>query len=173
MQGFFKRENCVFLILTILLCTVKFVTAGAEEPPQAPAEETFFSSDSPVEITSERMTALTKQRKAVFEGSVKVVQGTTTMTTDWMEVTYSEKGDIVEIRAKGQVVIRQNDREIQSGELHYSRLEDMIIFTGNPVAREGANTVQGTRMVYHLKDGRSEVENSRVLIKKEISNAGQ
>lgn len=173
MQGFSKRKLTTFLIMIILFCTIQLLCAGAEEPRQEQGEETFFSSDSPVEITSQRMTALTKQRKAIFEGNVKVIQGTTTMTTDWMEVTYSEKGDIVEIRAKGKVVIRQKDREIQSEELQYSRLDDKITFTGNPIAREGANTVQGTRMIYHLKEGRSEVENSKVLIKKEISNAGQ
>ena len=70
-------------------------------------------------------------------------------------------------RSRGNVKLIKDAREITSGEAIYYRELQKIDFTGNPVATEGNSTISGDRMVYYIASDRSEVENSRVIIKKQ------
>ncbi len=149
------------LVLILILAAIPAISKAG--PPPVPEGE-FFSGDKPVQITSRRMTASNRERKAVFEGDVKVTQDGAVMLADWMEVTYSDRGEILYIIAKGGVTLTHNNREIKAEEAHYSRTERTVVFTGNPVARDGLSLVKGSKMTYHIDDGRSEVEDSTVII---------
>ncbi len=166
MQSFSK--SILLALLSILLVLPAYLTA---EEPQAPEGE-FFSGDKPIQITSRRMTASNRERKAVFEGDVKVTQDGSVMLADWMEVTYSDKGEILDIIARGGVILTHKNREIKAEEAHYSRSGRTIVFTGNPVARDGQSLVKGSKMTYHIDDGRSEVEDSTVIIQPGKKNDG-
>ncbi len=158
MQSFSKSIlPAVMMILIIIPALVKAVA------PPVPEGE-FFSGEKPVQITSRRMTASNRERKAVFEGDVRVTQDGGVMLADWMEVTYSDRGEILYITAKGRVTLTHNNREIKAEEAHYSKTDRTVVFTGNPVAREGQSLVKGSKMTYHLDDGRSEVEDPTVII---------
>jgi len=125
------------------------------------------SDEEPVEITAETLIADNRAHTAVFEGTVVVRQGTIKLYADWMKVFYSEAGDVGKIEARGNVKLVKDAREITSGEAVYYKELQKIVFTGNPVATEGNSTISGDRMVYYIASDRSEVENSRVIIKKQ------
>ncbi len=125
------------------------------------------SDKEPVEITAETLIADNRAHTAVFKGTVVVHQGTINLYADWMKVFYSEAGDVGKIVARGNVKLVKDAREITSGEAVYYKELQKIVFTGNPVATEGNSTISGDRMVYYIASDRSEVENSRVIIKKQ------
>jgi len=159
----------VFLIL--LNC---FHSANGAENNILGSERGFFSESAPIEITSEKLIADSNNHSAIFEGSVVAKQGKTVLSADWMEVTYNNTGEVIKILAKGGVTIIRENKKISSKEAEYYRKEGKIVFTGNPVANSPNNTISGTKIVYFIKDGRTIVENSKVIIgKKEILKKNQ
>ncbi len=150
------RRGFIIIFLVFLLLRV----SSAEDKKV----DGFFSEDLPIEITSERLIADNTRNRAVFEGSVLAKQGETILRADWMEVTYNDRGEVVKIHAKGHVKIQKNDKEVVSEEVEYFRQEGRIIFTGNPVATSPNSRISGKKITYFIEDGRSVVEESRVLL---------
>jgi len=167
-QSFIKT-----LLLSLVFLSVTAVVAGAgkvgdrKQGPGPALRSAMITEGQPVEITAEKLTADNKAHTAVFEGTVVARQGKVTLYADWMKVSYSEAGDVRKIQARGNVKLIKEARRITSEEAVYYKEEQMIVFTGNPVATEGNSTISGSRMVYYIGDDRSVVENSRVIIKKQ------
>lgn len=133
----------------------------------ASGEDKLIGSKGPVVITSTTLTADNKARTALFEGSVIARSENMTLYSDKMLVYYTETGKITKIEATGHIKLIKGERVITSDSAVYLAEEDKVIFTGEPRAMEGSSIVTGTKMTYHLKDDRSIVENSKVIIKKE------
>lgn len=127
---------------------------------------TIAAEDEPIVITSQMLTADNKKDVAVFEGSVVAKSGDTVINCDKMEVYYSDsKEKITKIRALGNVKVNKKERAIFSKEATYFWQEDKIVFTGEPKAVEGENVITGTEIVYFLKENRTIIKNSHVVIK--------
>ena len=127
------------------------------------------SEKEPTIITSEILTADNKAKTALFERSVVAKKGDMTLFADKMLVYYSEDKDgstsIKRIDAEGNVKLIKSDRVVVSKvATYFAEPEERIIFTGEPKATEGENVVTGTKMTYYLKDDRSIVENSKVML---------
>jgi lipopolysaccharide export system protein LptA len=157
MSGLFST---IYRISIIILIFLLFRISFAEEKKV----DGFFSENLPIEITSERLVADNTKNRAVFEGSVMAKQGETILKADWMEVTYNDQGEVIKIHAKGNVKIQRNDKEVVSEEVEYLRQEGKIIFTGNPVATSPNSRISGKRITYFIEDGRSVVEESKVIL---------
>jgi lipopolysaccharide export system protein LptA len=139
-----------------------FAASYAQEAKQAPAKK------EPTVITSHSMTTDNKEKTALFEGSVVAKKAEMTLFADKMLVYYSdEKGgsNIKRIDAEGNVKLIKGERIVTSKFAKYFvEPEEHIIFTGEPRASEGENVVIGTKMTYYMKDDRSKVENSKVIL---------
>ncbi|NOZ24621.1 MAG: lipopolysaccharide transport periplasmic protein LptA [Nitrospirae bacterium] len=153
----------ILLVLLVALPSVSEPATGTGKQGDGTAGR---PEELPVEITAERLTADNRTHTAVFEGTVVAKQGDVTLYADWMKVFYSDSGDVSKIEAKGNVRLTRGGREISSEEAVYYRKEQTVVFTGNPVAKEGNSMISGSRMIYYLGDDRSVVENSRVIIKR-------
>lgn len=130
-------------------------------------EEKLLGSKGPIVITSTTFTADNKARTAIFEGSVTARSENMILHSDRMVVFYTETGKITRIEAEGNIKLVKGDRVITSNLAIYLAEEEKVIFTGEPKAMEGNSIVTGTKMTYLLKDDRSIVENSKVIIRKE------
>lgn len=119
----------------------------------------------PIVITSETLSADNKSCTALFEGSVVAKTKDMTLYSDRMLVYYAEKtGNVTKIDAEGRVKLVRKDLIVTSKTANYFAEEEKIIFTGEPKAVERGNVVTGTKMTYLMKEDRSIVENSRVLL---------
>jgi lipopolysaccharide export system protein LptA len=149
-------SKAYFTVSQILIFAVLvFIYAGA-----AAAEE------EPIVITSQVLTADNKKNVAVFEGSVVAKSGDIVINCDKMEILYSDSNkEITKIRALGNVTVNKKERTIFSKEATYFWQEDKIVFTGDPKAVEGENVITGTEIVYFLKENRSIIKGSHVVIK--------
>lgn len=128
---------------------------GAQDKPEK----------APIVITSETLTADSKNETAIFEGSVVARTEDITMYSDRMTVYYdSSRKKVRKIHAVGDVKVNKEERALFSDEAVYLEEEGKIIFTGNPRAVEGENLISGRQIVFYLKDDRAVVEGSRVVL---------
>jgi lipopolysaccharide export system protein LptA len=119
----------------------------------------------PIIITSETLTADSKNNIAIFEGAVTAKTDDITMYSDKMTVYYDNSRNKVEkIHALGHVKVHKEERALFSDEATYIEEDNKIIFTGNPKAVDGENVISGTQIIFYLKDDRAEVQGSRVVL---------
>jgi len=133
-------------------------------------------------ITSQTMTMQGKERQAVFEEEVVLIQGDMTIHSDRMVVTFKKGKDTgipsssegsfgkqIELAvATGHVVIKKGSGKATSGRAVYHKDEEKVVLTESPVACQEGTRVTGTRMTMYLKEDRSIVEGgSRVIIENE------
>lgn len=124
--------------------------------------------EQPITITSRTLIADNKKNVAIFEGSVVATNEDITIHSDRMEVSYNNSlGKIVKIYAYGNVKAFKNERAIFAEEAIYSGQDEKIVFTGEPKAVDGENVITGTEIIYFLKENRTIVKGSRVVLKKE------
>ncbi|MBU4321025.1 MAG: LptA/OstA family protein [Thermodesulfovibrionales bacterium] len=129
------------------------------------AEEKTEQIKGPIVITSQTLLSDNKARTALFEGSVVAKTENMTLYSDKMLVYYAEgSGNVTKIEAEGRVKLVKKDLVVTSKAANYFADEEKIIFTGEPKAVEKGNIVTGTKMTYLMKEDRSFVENSRVLL---------
>ena len=68
------------------------------------------------------------------------------------------------IDAIGNVVMQQGDKKAKSRKAVYHQRDEVLVLTGDPEAWEEGYRVTGTKMTMFLKEDRSVVEGSRVVI---------
>lgn len=157
----------------VLLLSLSSVTSGAKEEQKKEEKK----EEKPIVITSVSLLADNKKHTALFEGNVIAKTEDMTIYSDRMMVYYTEDGEKLDrIEAFGNVRVVKGERTVASKEAVYYDEEQKVIFRGDPQAWEGDNKVTGTVMIYFIKDDRSIVENSKVVIinkKKEKDKKGK
>ncbi len=143
----------VFIIFFILFGISTASTTAVEEKP--------------IIITSQTFTADNKNNVVIFEGSVAAKNEDLTIYSDKMEVSFnSSRKQITKIHASGNVKALKNQQAIFADEATYSGQEEKIVFSGTPKAVDGENVITGTEIIYFLKENRTVVKGSRVVLKK-------
>lgn len=127
--------------------TANQITAGTATQPGL-----FSGSDQPVTITSKRFTIFDNEKRGTFTGDVLAVQGTATLTTPELEVSYESgqtspsasdsagdgapggmlaSGKIRRVIAKGPVVMTQNKTDrVTSEAAEFDAINQTAILTG-------------------------------------------
>ncbi len=154
-----RSYHILFILLVIQLILISKVKAETAHG------NGFFNDKGPIEITSDKLLADNEKGIATFIGNVVAKQGKTTLKADWMEVRYTNKGEVSQIHARGHVIVTKDQQKVNAEEAFYYRDKEVIIFTGNPVAEDSNTIVRGTKITYNVKTGNSEVENSHLTIK--------
>jgi lipopolysaccharide transport protein LptA len=128
--------------------------------------------DAPVDIQSDRLTIHQKQQRAVFEGSVKTVQGELKINCEKLTVTYAgekdksaKAGEITQMVFTGSVSITQKNRSGHCEKAVYDRVAGRIVCTGDPWVLEGENRIRGERIVYLLEEDQVRVTRPQAVIR--------
>lgn len=145
--------------------------AAATEPAARPGGE----AQPPIHISADAAEYFNKEGRVDFTGSVVAVQADSTLTSERMEVTFSQapgaEGDrpggvgepsagrrITQIVALKGVTFRQADPETKkerfaTGEKAiYDAVERLVTMSGNPRLWEGKNLIVGEEMVFDLAE---------------------
>ncbi|NCO82930.1 MAG: hypothetical protein COZ31_04580 [Nitrospirae bacterium CG_4_10_14_3_um_filter_44_29] len=163
----------VSFFVFLIMATDVFTCASANPPKgEDKAGETKESAKAPagevkgpIILTSKTLLSDNNARTALFEGSVVAKTENMTLYSDKMLVYYAEgTGNVTKIVAEGSVKLVKKDLVVTSKVAHYFADEEKIIFTGEPKAVQKGDIVTGTKMTYWMKEDRSFVENSRVLL---------
>jgi lipopolysaccharide export system protein LptA len=147
---------------------------AVKDSPALLGNQPELSKQAPVRITSDKMVYNQAENSVVFLGNV---HGTHTDMAIWAErVTayFSDKkkgkepkqqdkgpgdfGDTIErIVAEGNVRLVANKNDGACAKLTYMVAEGVIRMDGNPILREGQNTVRGDIIKFYVRENRSEV----------------
>jgi lipopolysaccharide export system protein LptA len=168
--------------LSSLICAAILVvapSAGAQAQRQAPSPIQGFSvsRDRPVKITSDTLEVRDKEKLAIFNGTVHIVQGDTEMRCKTLNVFYEESAasggapqkssksapgggsnQIRWMKAEGGVVVMQRDQVVTGDNAEFDVRANVVTMIGNVVLTKGTDIVKGQRLVVNLTTGVSRVE---------------
>lgn len=148
------------------------VKASAAATP--PAKVAVGAAQDPVRITSDKMVYSQTENAVVFSGNVHGAQADMAIWAAKLTAYFADKarrpgaqqegggadlggGKIDRIVAEGDVRLVAGKNEGACGQLTYFVNEGVLRMEGNPILREGQNTVRGDVIKYYLKEKRSEV----------------
>ena len=174
--------------LLVFLLWGSFVSA-----PLAAVGSTTPSADSVV-ITSQSLVFKNQENIAVFDGKVVMIKAGFIMHADHMVAYFAGTSSadsattkkptksvaatqraspelptlgsraVSLIEATGNVIMEQGNKKAKSKKAVYSQHDEKLVLTGEPEAWEQGYHVTGTKMTMFLKEDRSIVETSRVVI---------
>jgi lipopolysaccharide export system protein LptA len=140
--------------------------------PSAGLGQEAASGELPTKITSDRMRFDQEARTVTFEGQVKVTRPDFDLAAEKIVVHLApekvgaggpatplatDPGSIERIVAEGSVRIEREGRTGTAAKATYLVQEGLLKLEGDPVLRDGANTVTGEVVRLYFKDNRSEV----------------
>jgi lipopolysaccharide export system protein LptA len=166
----------------------------APQQPSGPANalQGFAQNrDQPVKIDAGQLEVRDKDKVATFSGSVKVVQGDTTMRAKTLAVFYDGSGStanalvaakpgpagqqrIRRLEAKGGVKVCQNDQVATGDSGIFDMQANTVMLVGNVVLTKEPNILRGDRLTVNLETGVSKIEGGKVqalLFPKSIEDA--
>ncbi len=133
------------------------------------------SKKSPIHIVSDRLDAYNEQKLVVFSGNVVATENDKVIKSDQLFLYYkkdtegkekkesqadTDTGDLDRIEAKGNVRITQGTKIVTGEHAVYMSDDQKIIVTGNPVMKDGVNTIKGDKIVVLLDEDRGVVEST-------------
>lgn len=160
-----------------LLAAVWCAPAWAADAAPAPAPES-----KPMAITSRSMTVKNLDQRVVFDQDVTITKGDMDLSADRVEIVLSRPADpraggqafagaavmseenIERIEADGRVKVVQGNKTATADHAVYHRAQETIVLTGRPESWEEGVRIQGSKITILLKEQRSIVEESRVVI---------
>ncbi|HZC67186.1 MAG TPA: LptA/OstA family protein [Nitrospirales bacterium] len=172
--------------------TSALLLVGSTIVSAAPPPEPLPTPLTEIVITSESLVFKDRDNTALFAGKVVMAKGDFVMRADQMVVYFdgtppspptkkSEKAGppsspvvtdlptfgnraVSVIDATGNVVIQRGEKRAKSKKAVYHQRDDTLVLTGDPEAWEEGYRVTGTKMTMFLREDRSIVEGSRVVI---------
>jgi lipopolysaccharide export system protein LptA len=141
-----------------LVCPVYFA--------QASAPMSKHDMSLPVEVTSDTLEIVKNKQIATFSGHVVVLQGQLKLTSDTVTVHYKEKDNkptpnsndhIKKIVADGNVHFNTPGEQASAKQGIYDVEHQTITLTQNVILKKGKNIVTGSKLVYNLETGQSQL----------------
>jgi lipopolysaccharide export system protein LptA len=156
--------------------------------------------DQPIQIEAASLEMRDKKKEATFSGSVKVIQGDTTMTSKTLVVFYDStpaaappvaKADakpapmqsttpgpggsssIRRLEAKGNVVVTQKDQVVTGETAVFDTKTNLITMLGGIVLTQGKNVLRGDRLLVDMTTGVSRVESDSGKVQGLFQSSGQ
>ena len=134
-----------------------------------------LDGDKPIQIESDNLEIREQEKRALFNGNVKVVQGTMTLTSNNMIVYYkgsagtiSEGGsDIDRIEVDGKVTLVSGDQSARGDSGSFDMRTELLTLEGKQVVlADGNNVFTGCKLTVQMKNGLAKLDScgSRVKI---------
>lgn len=127
-----------------------------------------MSKDQPIQIESDALEIHDQDKQALFDGNVKVVQGTMTLNSDHMIVFYkgsggavtTGKGDIDRIEVKGNVTVFSGKQTAKGDAGSFDMASNFLTLTGKQVVlTDGPNVFTGCKLTVEMKTGLAKLDN--------------
>jgi len=120
-------------------------------------------SDAPVDVAADRIEVQDRADRAIFSGNVDARQGNLRLTAARVTVAYASAGgiDIQRLEASGGVTLRTPSETATSQFAIYDLDRRIVTMIGGVRLTQGANRVQGGRLVLDLDSGRAVMDGGR------------
>ena len=117
-------------------------------------------SNAPVDFAADRIEVQERADRVVISGNVRVTQAGLAITAARMTVAYSQVGgvEVNRIDASGGVTVTKGAERATGNVAIYDLNRRLITLVGNVQLNQGANRLNGGRLVIDLASGRSVVD---------------
>jgi len=103
-------------------------------------------ADMPLQIEADNMKYFGEKMMSLFTGNVVVTNGDMKMTSDSMEVFFTETKEVKEILSKGNVRIEKEGVLALAGMARIYQQEEKIVLTENARIWQGENYLEGEKV---------------------------
>lgn len=155
-----------YLTSIVIICLLNYSYAMAE------IVMSQHNMNLPVEITSDTLEVTKNAQTAVFNGNVQVTQGKLVLTANTITVHYQQNKKentsknnmpVKKIIADGQVKLNTTTEQASSDQGVYDVEQHMITLNKHVVLQKGKNIVTGSKLIYNLKTGKSQLIEEPVI----------
>jgi lipopolysaccharide export system protein LptA len=162
-MGLFRITVC--MAMASLFATAVTPVLAQNKPTRV--QGLALSKNKPIQIEADKLEIHEQDKQALFDGKVKVVQGTTTLNADHMIVFYkgdstavtSGKGDIDRIEVNGSVTVFSGDQTARGDKGSFDMLSELLVLTGKQVVLTAGNNVStGCKLTVEMKNGLARLE---------------
>lgn len=164
-----KRQNSV--LVAGLLIAFGMSVAGAA-PAMAQATKSNLdglklSNDKPIQIESDELQIREQEKVALFNGNVKVVQGTTVLQSGNMTVHYrgdstsvtSGNADIQKIDVTNKVFLSSGTQQATAERGYFDMDRQVFVLEGDRVVlSEGQNVFVGCKLTVQMNTGEAKLD---------------
>jgi lipopolysaccharide export system protein LptA len=142
------------LRLLVLLPLLAVAPAAGQ---QSGARGSGFNSNAPVDVDAGRIEVQDRADRAIFSGGVTATQGNLRMTSARLTVAYNNNNgvNVERLEASGGVTLRTPTETAQGNFAIYDVDRRLVTMIGNVRLVQGANRVQGGRLVLDLNSHRA------------------
>ncbi len=133
------------------LAALALLTVGVTATTAAPSTGDAFT------ITAKRLRIDNGKRIGTYEGDVRVLRGALTISCETLMATLDKFENVESMRAQGNVVMLEGDREAHGDVADYDRNAELLVAHGNPWIRFGMRTVHGEVIRWYRTTQRLEV----------------
>ena len=160
-----------FMAIIVIMMGIGYIAmplAAQQGPLSSP-----LNSKEKIKITADTLEANNKERRFLFKGRVKVVQGETVIDSDELFIRYradeeasqlqtpTGNNKIERIEARGNVVILFDGRTAKSDKAVYLGDEEILQLIGeNSTVIDGPNKITGSKITLYRSEDRIKVEGS-------------
>ncbi len=107
----------------------------------------------PIEFNSERLIFNQEKNLAELFDGVKITQGKTILSAEYVKAIYSKDSSLETVYAKGNVELKSDQDIAQADEAIYSLTNNSISLTGNAKLIQGKNNVMANQVLINTKTG--------------------
>ena len=120
----------------------------------------------PVTITAARLEYYSREKRAIYSGNVRAVQGDARLQCAKLEIFLADKGGsagasnggVKRMECFGPVTVTQKDQVGTGAHGTYDKGANSIVLTGSVTLSQGPNISVGDRLVYDLATGRARLQ---------------
>ena len=159
MKGLWTMKSGLLAGASFALTSLAILATGGGAPAQAQALANH-NSNAPVDFDAGSIEVQDRADRVVLAGNVRVTQAGLTVTAPRMTVAYTRSGgtDVNRLDATGGVTVVKGDETAKGNVAIYDLDKRLITMVGNVQLQQGANHLQGGRLVIDLTSGRATVD---------------
>ncbi|HMK89771.1 MAG TPA: LptA/OstA family protein [Methylocystis sp.] len=154
-----QRGAASFAALALILAL-----GGAAQAKSGAGVLPGASASDPLSIDSDKVDYFDREQKAVYSGSVIVVNGPSTLKASRMTIFLDNKpkgGEgrssekVKHIDAEGPITLVSKDQTATGDAGKYDRAEQKVYLIGNVTLTQGETVTKGDRLVYDISTGQA------------------
>lgn len=152
-----KGQSATYMKASRVLEVQKPIAAfGAESlPGAAPGDAT---------VESDVLRFEEDAKSARFQGNVKARRQGTVLTAPTLVAHYDEHGALTRVDATGGVHVRDRTRTATGARASWEAKSGLLVVTGKPIAKDGTQTLSGSRVLFRPGSELLEVEDATAVL---------
>ena len=159
MKGLWTMKSMALAGASFALTSLAILATGSGAPAQAQALANH-NSNAPVDFDAGSIEVQDRADRVVLAGGVRVTQAGLTVVAPRMTVAYTRAGntDVNRLDATGGVVVTKGNEVAKGNVAIYDLDKRLITMVGNVQLTQGANRLNGGRLLIDLNSGKATVD---------------